>query len=403
MPETDDRIRDALQSTAREPSTDGVVERVRVKRHRRRTVRRVQAGLLAAAVLAVAALVSANVLGDDDHRPEIAVSPTPGAGPVVRVATGLDLEGDGEPADVRAVRIDPDKGFVRGPLLASGDVLTFAAYNRAGDSWDYPPSRIIRVRSDGAIVDEVDLHGRIDSLAEGEGARWALTHDKTVIGPEDFEFRVKRIGPDGTPVSNPIPAGEQPVGGIVAGGGGVWVPVRDGVLRFDPATGAFASKIALSTVTDRRAVSAAGKFVYATDGLDLVRLDPATATATPFMHIQADGVTEVTDATNANDFVQLGRSSDGSRWSILYAGTSLPLPTGVEPKSLSTNTGITWFDASAGRRYVLRLDVGNEVTIARTLRISGTGDDRDVMVAFIAPRTMFLTSNGHLYRVRLPK
>ena len=81
---------------------------------------------------------------------------------------------------------------------------------------------------------------RLD-LADGEGARWALTHDKDVIGPQDPEFRIKRNGPDGTVVSNPVPPGDVPTGDLVAAGGGVWLPVRDAVLRFDPGSETFTS------------------------------------------------------------------------------------------------------------------------------------------------------------------
>src|SRR5687768_10704243 len=161
MPDAEDRIRDALRATAREPSTEGVTQRVRIKRQRRQTLRKVEAGVLVAALVAAGALISASVLDENKAPHEIAVPPRQTEGPIVRVADGLDIEGKGSIAKVTQVRIAPDEGFVRGPLLASedGDVLTFAAYDRVGDGWDYPPSHIIRVHEDGTVVDRVDLKG----------------------------------------------------------------------------------------------------------------------------------------------------------------------------------------------------------------------------------------------------
>ena len=96
-----------------------------------------------------------------------------------------------------------------------------------------------------------------------------------MLGPQDPEFRVKRITPDDNHVSNAIPPPNHPVGSIVAGGGAVWVPVTDGVLRFDPATGAYEGKVALPTVSDRRGVALLGKgAAYVTDGVTVRRLDP---------------------------------------------------------------------------------------------------------------------------------
>ena len=405
MPDADDRIRDALHVTAREPDTAGVAEHVRAKRQRRQTIRKIEAGALVAAVLAVVTVIGATVFNNNDDRPEIAVRPHEGTGPVVRITDGLDVDAKGALAKVTLLPIDPDEGYVRGPLLvgAGNNLLNFAAYDRVGDSWDYPPSRIVRVRADGTVEDRVDLKGRIDSLAEGEGARWALTHDKVV---EDFEWRVKRIGPDGKAESHTVPIGEQPTGDIVADKGGVWVPVRDGVLRFDPATGEFANKVKLATVTDRRAVSAAGKFVYATDGLDNVRLDPASSSPADVIgHVTIDGVAELVDAPNSLDYVQLGRNTDGTQWTVVYGEKSVALPAGLEAHSVSASAGVVWIDATGvGGRYLLQLDFDYpNVTVKRTISLTRTGVDADVMITYASNRTLFLTSEGHLYRVQLPR
>src|SRR5688572_12406178 len=157
MPDAEDRIRDALRATAREPSTEGVTQRVRIKRQRRQTRRKIEAGVLVAALVAAGAVVSATVLDENKAPHEIAVPPRQTEGPIVRVADGLDKTGEGAVAKVTQVQVAPDGGYVRGPLLVTGDVLTFAAYEPVGDGWDYPPSHIIRVRTDGTVIDKVDL------------------------------------------------------------------------------------------------------------------------------------------------------------------------------------------------------------------------------------------------------
>src|SRR5688572_5716405 len=160
MPDAEDRIRAALRATAREPSTEGVTQRVRIKRQRRQTRRKVEAGMLVAALVAAGAVISATVLDENNKAPhEIAVPPRQTEGPIVRIADGLDIDGEGSVAKVTQVRIATDEGFLRGPLLVTGDVLTFAAYDRVGDGWDYPPSHIIRLHEDGTVLDRVDLKG----------------------------------------------------------------------------------------------------------------------------------------------------------------------------------------------------------------------------------------------------
>ena len=74
------------------------------------------------------------------------------------------------------------------------------------------------------------------SIAEGEGARWALTQNLRPTGGTLPDTFLKRIGAVGDPVSTQLPHDADPVGPIAAVGGAVWVPVRDGVLQYDPAT-----------------------------------------------------------------------------------------------------------------------------------------------------------------------
>jgi hypothetical protein len=398
VPGNDDRLEHAFRNAARQPTLDGVAEGVHAKWSRRRTIRRVEraafAGALAASVIVVA-VVALDTTRSDQH---VTVAPARGAIPVVRV--------DGEAVRrgaIASVRVEPDEGYVRGPLLTSGDRVAMAAYDRDGTTYSFPPSRIVRIEADGTVVDRIDLQGEILSLADGEGARWALTRDKTVVGPEDPEFRVKRIGPDGVVASNAVPPGEQPVGRIAAGGGGVWVPVIDGVLRFDSVTGAFAGKIPLATTTDRRAVVASGKFVFATDGLQEVRLDPASDEPAGPVATLSTGF-EIVDAANADlsGAAYLLVRGDGDTWLVSDGENEVTLPRDFEATGIFAAGSVVWVDgSSAGVRTVLVIEPrASRISIGRTLRLDNTSD---LSITFTSPRNALIASAGEAYGVKLPK
>jgi hypothetical protein len=407
---TDDRLRDALRSAAREPSLDGVAERVHAKHARRRTARRLQAVGMLAAVVVAAVVGSVTLLDNDQNRDrEVAVPTITGSGPLVRIADGLRDGGDRD-AKVTRVEIDPDEGYVRGPLLVSGDVITFAAYDRAGGSFKFPPSRIIRAQLDGTLIDRVDLEGEILSLSEGEGARWALTHDKTVIGPEDPAFRVKRIGPDNTVVSNPVPPGETPVGDVVAAGGGVWVPVRDGVLRFDSITGAYAAKIPLA-LDAARVVVELGKFVAVTDGIGIKRLDPSTDAAFDTGTVvldtldQSGQIVGLAVTPGGGALVARSPASGHVAVSLFELGTTAPLDKrlsklrGAVPRALAVTDGAVWVDTDFHGRSLVQFAI-----TASGLRVTHTvfimrGDPE--AVAFASQDTAYMTISGRLYQVAI--
>jgi len=399
----------AYRFLALEPGVEDVAGRVAARRAHRHAVRRAQsavAGVASVAVIAVGALV----LVDDSTERQVAVRPAPGDFPVVRAAAGVPGLDAGPRATVRPVRTAPDEGYLRGPLLEGKGGLALAAYDRSGSSYTFPPSHIVRVDADGDIIDRVDLQGELLSLADGEGARWALTRDKTVLGPEDPEFRVKRIGPDGSVLSNAVPPGEQPAGPIVAGGGGVWVPTRTAVLRYDVTTGAVAAVIPMTTVTDRRSIVSTGKAAYATDGSGLVRLDPSTDRTFPELDTVAYGVSEVVDAA-ASEFVTwaLLRDDNGSlssvvRWDLSARDddATLALPAGFEASAIGALGSVAWVEGTLdGRHTVLVVEPREQgLAVTRTIRLTRTSDTN---LLFRSPNEVLLTSNGSLFRVRIPE
>ena len=118
--------------------------------------------------------------------------------------------------------------------------MSLAAYDHDGDTFTYPPSRIVRLDDRTFHEDgRTDLKAEILSIADGEGARWVVTRNPAPANglPDAF---LKRIGTDGAVTSTLLPPGTDPVGNVAAGGGAIWVPVRDGVVTYDPATGGWA-------------------------------------------------------------------------------------------------------------------------------------------------------------------
>jgi hypothetical protein len=426
MSELDDRLAAALRDSARGPSDTGQVEaRVASKRAHRRRAHQMRAGALSVAAIAVvvALAIGSFAIFDDGggghSRRQVAAGGSSGA-PGVQVLPGEvalrpNLPKGGTSARVDAVALSADEGYVRGPLLANDDVVAGAAYNRDGTSFTYPPSRIIRFdRTSGGVQDRVDLQGEILQLSDGEGARWALTRDKTVIGPEDPEFRVKRIAADGSDVSNPVPPPNQPVGPIFAGGGAVWVPVLDGVLRFDTATGAYEGKVALAAGgAQQRAVAQVGKAASVTDGAVLSRLDPGSnAVAPPLTNVTFPAGSQLVDVvtdsrTNRTYVLDL---VDGGPQLFAFDAfasrpqlTTIPLPAGLalgDPNlTLHTANGVVWVEGAVDvDDYPVALEVDAAGTrIERTLVISASTEG----FTFTSRDQTLLTAGGTLYRITL--
>ena len=156
----------------------------------------------------------------------------------------------------------------------SGSTLSLAAYDHSGDSFTYPPSRIVQL--DDRTFHEngrTNLQAEILSIADGDGARWVVTRNPAPANglPDAF---LKRIGADGAVISTLLPPGTDVVGPVAVGPDGVWVPVRDGVLRYDPAADRVVSRVDLPSAGARWVVIS-GDASFATDGSLLRRLVPA--------------------------------------------------------------------------------------------------------------------------------
>lgn len=401
MPDLDARLRAAVRDGTHAPRTDDVMGRVAAKRAHRRVVRRVQAGVLGVAtVLAVTAVSLVALTDGEGETTKIAAPPAPSSTPKVHLVGPDDQR---TRAGVHVIALDPDEGYVRGPLLVQGDAVTAAAYDRSGDSYAFPPSRIVRFRLDGKVVDQVDLKGEILSLAEGEGARWAVTRDKDVLAPPDPEFRVKRIGPNGAVDSNEIPRGEQPTGRIFAGGGAVWVPVTDGVLRFDTATGDYAGKVLLTTVAKQRSVASLGKGAYVTDGSALQRLDPATNSADAGSAPAPPGL-EYRDIAPGRQGQAWALGADAQGQTFIWEVGHAERVATPDARSFVTARGVIWLELTvdgqpALRRFPEPLRRNLPPTQLRTIR-SQNVDDNGAMVPIDARRAL-VVSHGSIFIAKL--
>src|SRR5262245_31121575 len=246
----EDRLEAALRRATPRVGTAGVLERVNTKRSWRRARRH---AVLAATVFVcvVAASVTVALLRDGTDPARVA---TP-AGRVI-AGTAAVTPGGGEPRAPVPVPLRPDQGYVRGPLLLTGSTISLAAYDHDGATFTFPPSRVVRI--DARTFGEegrTDLKAQVLSIADADGARWVVTRNPTPPNglPDAF---VKRIGADGAVQSKLLPPNSDPVGNIVANESGVWIPMRDGVLRYDPATLQLAARYPLPPADSRSVVLA---------------------------------------------------------------------------------------------------------------------------------------------------
>jgi hypothetical protein len=393
--ELDRRVERALREAAPQASGTAVLGQIAVKRvhlQRRRQARR---GLVA---LAATTLVVAGVLVavlDREPSPRITTASRPR---VVEHATPrLDA---GRALEAEPVVVVPDAGFLRPPVLPSGDTVAVAAYDRTETGFTFPPSRIVRVTTPGGhVTDRVELQGEIIALADGEGARWALTRDKAVKGSADQRFRVKRIAGDGTVTSNPVPAGEEPIGSIAAGGGGIWVPVRGGVLRFDLATGAFSAKVPLP-FAEQRAIAVGGKGAYVSDGAALRRLDPTSDTASAAVGPpSATSILGLASSARSPIIELLAPDATGEATvADAFGDRTVRLPANVEARDLRSANGVLWVDATIdGAVVAIALDEALRA-IERVVRLP---DASDATLTFLSRERVLVVSGGQMWTALL--
>jgi hypothetical protein len=397
----DRRIEEALDAAAPVVDTGRVLDRVATKRRRRHRVRRIEAGALALVVLAVIGLTAVLTTRDDGSSPQIAA---PGARLSARIVRGDGAVSGtaGTTVFPRPVALDPDEGYLRGPLLVGSSALSLAAYDRAASgTFTFPPSRIVRVDGD-QVLDRVDLKAEVLSITDGEGARWAVTENPPTLDGTVPQTFLKRIVGNGDVPSVQLPPGSEPVGSVAAVGGAVWVPVRDGVLQFDAADGRYVRHLDLP-LASARAVARIGKAAsaYVTDGGAIRRLDPQRGLADSvefgpdvigLASFDFDGRVLLRNETGGTDHARVARASSADP-----ARITAVLPEGFEADALAASATRMWATGTVDSNPAIVLLDARGVSATVILRNS-----RDATLAWTSPNTVTVVSNGERAEIHVP-
>ena len=317
------------------------------------------------------------------------------------VPLGPDAYG-GAPVAVEAVL--PSAGLTS-PVAATADGTWVAADDPATGN----PTRVVRVRPDGTIDAEIDLRGDVLSLADGEGAWWVLTRERSVDA-DGVAHRVKRVDParPDQVVSNPVAPRDRPAGPIVVGTSAAWVPTEAGVARFDARRGAFVARVDLGSEQAERAAAVAGDGMLVADGNTIAR-------------IEADGTVARTAIGLDAPVVSLAATGDAV-WAV--AGNQLlrldpagqevqdrfALPVGLTDPTLATDgTGVVVSGtadlaprAASGTTSVanelVALIVGDE-GIESTVVVTGIPDPSEGTATAPSGGDLVVVKGGGLYRV----
>jgi hypothetical protein len=389
MPVDDHRIERALEAAAPVVDTARVLDRVATKRVRRRRARRLASATSVLAIVAVLVVTTVLVTRDDTSSPQIAA---PGARLTARVIRGDHaVIGDaGRLESPVPVELDADPGQLRGPLVVGSKGLSVASYD--GSEPGLVPSHIVRIDG-GHLVDVVDFKAEVISIAEGEGARWAVTRNRGAtsgVFPDSF---LKRIAADGTATSVPLPVDAYPVGSVAAFGGAVWVPTQSGLEQFDT-NGNHVRTITLRPA-NARSVAAIGKSAWVTDRDGLIRLDPTV------------GATSDTRQPQGLPAPQLAAGDFGNGWLLASRVTvvgpdlqiqgTIALPSAFTPATIAVADGRVWVTGTVGNHPAIVLLGGERV---RATVVVQTG--HNVELAWTSPDTVTAVTDGRLVRIRVP-
>jgi hypothetical protein len=397
MPTDDPRLEQALHDAAPAVTTAGVVAEVSHRRVRRRRNRRLGATALAGVGLLVVSTVTVLVTRDDNSSPHVA---SPGAGLHARVITteGAVDDSAGTTLPPTEVVLDQDPQLLSEPVYVGATTLSTASYDRGPDGDVL--SHVVRV--DGThVVDMANFKARILSIAEGEGARWAITQNPRVSPggtiPDTF---LKRIPAVGDPTSQILPLNADPVGPVVAVGGAVWIPVHDGVLQYD-VSGNYVRAISLPDAAHRW-VAQVGKFAYATDGKRLHSLEVTgesndTITyPTDVVGLAAagvDGRVLLAAPGGGGEKARVARATTGGGVDVIAT-----LPDGFVPDGLAASTTRVWATGTVEGAPAIVL-LGN-AGVRATVVLEDASDG--AALAWTDAHTVRAVNDGKLFEIHVP-
>ena len=392
MPTDDPRLEQALRDAAPVVGAVGVLDRVEAKRVHRRRQRRV---VTAASALAVVLLLSSPPRWSCGTTRRRRRSPRP-ARACRRRSSPVTSARRRPERDARAVALDTDPGVIVPPVSVGSASVSTASHDRGTDG--QPLTHVVRI--DGThVVDVVNLKADVVSIAEGEGARWALTQNLRATDATIPDTFLKRIGTVGEPVSTQLPRDSDPVGPVAAVGGAVWVPVRDGVLQFDPVTASLIRKITLPNA-ETRSVAQVGKGAYATDGRVLRRLDPVAGSRRHRRLRNPDHRLGRCRIRQPGPAPQRGRRHRGRK--VANAVSSEPLrvtavlPAGFHPLRLEASPTRLWVTGTVdgAPAIVLLGDAGVRATVV-------IQNARQAALVWSAPETVTAVTDGRLFTIDL--
>jgi hypothetical protein len=394
VPTDDPRLEQALHDAAPAVETFGVVTQVAQRRTRRRRNRRIAAGALALVVLVVVGAITV-VSGDDGPSPHVAAQ---GARLQARVVNGHGAVDDGAGVvdTPTRVQLDQDTHLLRPPMSAGVNGLSIAGYEPGLEG--ATPSYVVRVDGEH-VADVVDLKARILSIAEGEGARWVVTQNRSTTGGTVPDAFLKRVADPGVPPSVQLPRNADPVGPVAAVGGAVWVPVRDGVLEYDT-QGRYVRRIDLPPA-DHRWVAQVGKLAAVTDGSNLRSLPVTGETGSTTTY----GPEIIGLASAGFESRTLLEPDDGGREHarVTRTTTKTPdvtatLPDGFLATGLAASSTRIWATGTVGGApaIVLLDDVGVRATVVLENASSGAA------LSWTDAHTVRAVSDGKLYEIAVP-
>jgi putative pyrroloquinoline-quinone binding quinoprotein len=329
-------------------------------------------------------------------RPAARVRLVAAAAIVLAVAVGArDLAPETPPARPHVVPVLQIGGSPMGAALAAGSLWVS----------DFTGS-VVRVDPrDRRVIARITMPGAPEPIAAGAGSLWVQTAGAHCQGNlVRIDARSGRIVAR-TPRSYPS-GGEQAVGTLTVGGGGLWVKRgcvdgHDGVERLDPA-GAVTARVALASV-DGLATAAGNLWVIGHDGT-LTQIDAATGRVRqrwPRLAPLADPNTTGTKALVA-DGAGVWVLSTG-RAAILHIEhgrvvRQLAVDASTRPLLTKASDGL-WIattDRNGSHHRLIRLDPDSGKPTA-TLEL---GEQRPIALIPTNHQLYVLTSNGKILVIR---
>jgi hypothetical protein len=389
---TDDRrLEQALHDAAPTVDTAGVVERVAHRRTRRRRNQRLALGAGVLAALLVFGSATLALTRDDGGSPPRIAAPSADFRARVVTAAGRVTGDRGKIVIPQRVRLDRDVGLLRAPMLVGSTSLSVASDNPDGGS----ASHLVRV--DGShVVDVVDFKARVLALAEGEGARWALTRNLQPTGAAVPDTFLKRVTGPGEPESVQLLPGTDPSGRLVAAGGGVWVPTHDGSILYFTPDGKFRTLMGFNPGQEQ-VVGAFSKGAanIGGDGKTLLLLTPG-GDETPLL-TASDRIVDF-DGRSGLLLLDRDRQLVLGRGDANVAASTPELPAGFVASGFSsspTRTAVTG-TVDGDPALVLLHDDGRITTVVLEHAA------KDAALAWTDAQTVVAVAGGALYEIRLP-